>query len=140
MGADGRASGDGFRDARAGDPSPVSADEMAAAQQRVDELLFGPLDKSTPPAGGQAAKRLAEAKTRVLEQITEVKRNLTLFNAELVAFEAAPQVYKVRKYLDTLQRSVQAIRKYIVVVDPAKRVIVEYEKEEKGTIELEPGN
>jgi hypothetical protein len=29
------------------------------------------------------------------------------------------------------------VRKYVVVVDPDKRVIIEYEREDDGTIELE---
>ena len=123
------------RDTLAQDPG-ASAEARAAAKKRVSDLLEGTLDKRIAPTGGRSAKQIAQARTRVQADITRAKRALALFSAELVAYQAAPRLYKVRKYLDMLQRSVERIRKYIIVAGPNKKIIIEFEKEEKGTIDL----
>ncbi len=123
------------RDLIAQDPN-IGNEELVVADQRVNELLLGNADDTIPPTGGEAAARLAEVQAEVQADLTKARRSLTLFNAEVVAYSAAPSLYKIRKYLDVLKRSLVDVRKYIVVADPNKRIIIEYEKEEKGTIEL----
>ena len=53
-----------------------------------------------------------------------------------MAHAAAPRIYKVRKYLEMLRGSVRDIRKYVLDVDPEKKVIVEFEKKDEGTIDI----
>ncbi|GJM24669.1 MAG: hypothetical protein DHS20C16_10840 [Phycisphaerae bacterium] len=123
----------------------IAQDESSTSEQvqdsidRVNELLMGSIDVEggTIPAGGQAASRIAEIQARILSEVTEAKRNLTVFSAEIAAYQSAPRLYKVRKYLDMLQRSLTDIRKYVVVTDPSKNVIVIYDKPQTGTIDIE---
>jgi regulator of protease activity HflC (stomatin/prohibitin superfamily) len=123
----------------------IAQDESSTPQQvqasidRVDELLMGSIDADggTVPAGGHAASRIAEIRARILAEVTHAKRNLTVFSAEIAAYQSAPRLYKVRKYLDMLQRSLTEIRKYVVVTDPGKNVIVIYDKPQTGTIDIE---
>lgn len=120
-----------------GQQADADPDALARAEQAVDDLLMGSLERNIAPTGGEAAKRIADAKAQVQAEISSAERNLTLFNAELTAYQAAPAVYRMRKYLETLVVSTAGIRKYVVATDPAKHLIVEYEKEEKSTIEIE---
>ncbi|HRX85891.1 MAG TPA: protease modulator HflK [Phycisphaerae bacterium] len=118
----------------------TSAEQLEQAQQQVDALLTGDAERNIAPAGGDAAKRIADATAEELASVTRARGDLTLFQAEVAAYEAAPKVYRMRKYLDMLERATRLIRKYVLVVDPAKHVIVEYEQEEKNTIELDETN
>jgi len=117
--------------------SDTSADQLAAAQQRVLDLLLGDKAQGITPTGGEAAQAIAQANTRRIERVAQARADLARFQAEVVADQAAPRVYRMRKYLDVLERATRNIRKYILITDPSKRVIIEYEKEEKSTIELE---
>jgi regulator of protease activity HflC (stomatin/prohibitin superfamily) len=124
------------RDALASDKS-ATADAIAAADKRVTELLEGTHDGSIAATGGDAAKRIADAHGSVLVELTEARKALTLRDAELVGYKAAPKLYRMRKYLEMLQRSVQDIRKFVVLPNPGTRVIVIYQKAEQGTIEID---
>jgi membrane protease subunit HflK len=124
------------RDRLSQDPAADPA-ELAAARQRVRDLLLGNPADGVAPSGGESAWRIAQARAAVMADLTEKRRDLALFQAEVVAYETAPQLYRVRKYLDMLERATRNVRKYVVVVDPDKRVIIEYEREDDGTIELE---
>ncbi|MCA9251156.1 MAG: SPFH domain-containing protein [Phycisphaerae bacterium] len=114
-------------------------EQIQASIDRVDELLMGSVgtENGIVPAGGQAASRIAEIQARILAEVTEAKRKLTVFSAEIAAYQSAPRLYKVRKYLDMLQRSLAQIRKYVVVTDPKKNVIVIYDKPQTGTIDID---
>ncbi len=117
-----------------------STDEQKqAAIDRVDELLMGSIDAAggTVPTGGSAASRIAEIQARILYEVTQARRNLTVFSAEIAAYEAAPRLYKVRKYLEMLQEALTNIRKYVVVTDPTKKVVVIYDKPQTGTIDID---
>ncbi len=114
----------------------ATQEALASAQKKVDDLLLGTPDKRIPPAGGEAAEKIAEEQADALERVTEKQSELTLFNAELIAYEASPKLYRYRKYLQMLPEAVEDIRKYVLAVDPRVHVIVEYEKEEKGVIDI----
>lgn len=111
-------------------------DELAKRESHVDQLLLGDVGSGLGRAGGQVAKQLADVQVDVLGQITEAEQSLIEFQAEIVAHAAAPRIYKVRKYLEMLRGSVKDIRKYVLDVGPEKKVIVEFEKKEEGTIDI----
>ena len=123
------------RDRLAQDPN-ATEEKKLAANQLVNDLLLGSADGKLLPIGGEAASRLSEVRATVRASLSEAERSLTLFNAELAAYQAAPRLYKIRKYLNMLERSLVNVRKYVVVADPDKHVIIEYEKEEKSTIDI----
>lgn len=110
--------------------------ELARRRARVDALLLGNPGAGMDRAGGDAATRLTDAQGEVRAQITQADQGLIEFQAELVAYQAAPRIYKVRKYLEMLRRSVRDVRKYIIVVGPEKNIILEIEKKEEGTIDI----
>jgi regulator of protease activity HflC (stomatin/prohibitin superfamily) len=122
-------------DRLAQDPT-VSPQDLRAAEDRVEALLVGDPEQGITPTGGRAAKLIAEAQAESRTDITEQETKLRLFEAELAAFQAAPRLYKIRKYLEMLTRSLTDARKYILVARPETRIIIEYEKEDKGTIEI----
>lgn len=119
----------------AADRNPDSSEEdKASARDRVDELLV-----ANAALGGEAAQRILGKKSEALEMVTDARRELALFEAEVAGYTAAPQLYKLRKYLEVLMdQHVKDSRKFVVVAHPDKRVIIELEKEERGTLEIEP--
>ena len=88
------------------------------------------------PAGGDAARRIAEAKAAVESMVTRAARDATLFGAQVIAYESAPRIFRMRQYLDMLTRSLEQVRKYVIVAGPDTHVIIEFEKEEKGVIDI----
>ncbi len=114
-------------------------EQIQASIDRVDELLLGSIESEGDiiPTGGEAATKIAGIQARILFEVTEAHRNLTVFKAEIAAFEAAPRLYKTRKYLEMLQGALTNVRKYVIVTDPSKKIIVEYDKPQTGTIDIE---
>jgi regulator of protease activity HflC (stomatin/prohibitin superfamily) len=117
--------------------SDTDAEESEAATQRVLDLLAGNPARNIPATGGESAQRIAQANARMIADVAQARADRARFEAEVEADRAAPRVYRMRRYLATLERATQFIRKYVIIVDSAKRVIIEYEKEEKSAIELE---
>jgi regulator of protease activity HflC (stomatin/prohibitin superfamily) len=117
--------------------SDTDAEEFEAATQRVLDLLAGNPARNIPATGGESAQRIAQANARMIADVAQARADRARFEAEVEADRAAPRVYRMRRYLATLERATQFIRKYVIIVDSAKRVIIEYEKEEKSAIELE---
>lgn len=114
----------------------ADAEAVAAAVAKVETLLFGDPAQDIGPAGGKTAMRLADAQAETRGMVSHAESQFIGFQAEVVAYQAAPRLYKVRKYLEMLRASVQDIRKYVMVVGPEKKVIIEFEKKDQGTIEL----
>jgi regulator of protease activity HflC (stomatin/prohibitin superfamily) len=115
----------------------ASPEALKEAEARVALLLEGSVQDNLPPTGGEAATRLAHARAEMLRQLTETRRAQALFAAERIGYEAAPQLYRTRKYLEMLQNAVQNVRKYVVLPGPDTKVITIYEKPERGTIDVE---
>lgn len=68
-----------------------------------------------PKARGNAAKIVAEAEAYRMLQKTIAGANAARFTNQLTAFNAAPEVYPVWTYLETLGRAIAHARKYVIV-------------------------
>lgn len=122
------------RNAVLADPD-APPDATAAAMGDVDDLLLGNPVKGIPPMSGTAAKRIADAQAEQTRQISEAGAKARVFEAEVAAYRAAPKVYRMRKYLDMLQDSLETIRKWVVTNDKTKVIIV-LEPEAKSAIDI----
>ncbi len=112
----------------------ASADEVAAARQRVDDLLLGNAELDIEPMSGQAAAEIADAQAAQTVAVARALSRQQLFEADLAAYQAAPRLYKTRKYLDMWQRVTANIRKTVVVADPQKTNLILILEGEKETI------
>ncbi|MCP4248411.1 MAG: hypothetical protein GY778_15295 [bacterium] len=114
---------------------------LAAARQRVDDLLLGNPATGSGRMGGQVVADLAEAEAARTALLSEAESKRRVFANELAAYQAAPKLYRMRKYLEVLQRSVAGIRKFVLVGDRTQTdLIIEIETESPNLLDLsEPG-
>jgi regulator of protease activity HflC (stomatin/prohibitin superfamily) len=105
---------------------PAGSPELAEARRQVSALLVGDPVEGIPPAAGEVAAIIAEARGRASEWTTDVATRVRVFGAQVAAYRAAPTLYKQRKILEMYEEGLDNIRKYLVVGD-VSRVLIEYE-------------
>jgi regulator of protease activity HflC (stomatin/prohibitin superfamily) len=113
--------------------SGVDPQKLAEAEQLATDLMLGNPDKGITPLSGQAAAVLAEARGNATIQIAEASRKLQLFSTDVVAYSAAPELFKQRRLLE-VYAGLQSVRKYLIVGDPSN-VIIEYETSQQGGLD-----
>lgn len=90
----------------------ASDEERAAQTDRIDELLM--------TAGGEAAKRIAEARTDQWNKILGASARVEEFLGRIEAYNAGPGLYREFLMMDVLTRILANAEKYIIAVDPSK--------------------
>jgi regulator of protease activity HflC (stomatin/prohibitin superfamily) len=73
--------------------------------------------------GGAAATELAKAAADRWEIEQRQRADLVRVRQELPAYEAAPEVYKSRRLIDTLVNGIKDARKYFLAFDPGDRAV-----------------
>lgn len=90
------------------------AQDRAAARERVETLFVGRSDQGVPAVGGQAAIRVAEARARRWKLENEAQAEAVAFEQAMATKNAAPRVFQMRRYLETLAGSMSKARKYVI--------------------------
>jgi regulator of protease activity HflC (stomatin/prohibitin superfamily) len=111
------------------------------ANRAVTDLLLGNRAKGIPRMSGEAATSIATAEANWTRSISAADSKARLFEAEVVAHEASPELYKMRKYLDMLRESLATVRKYVVTFDTNRKnlnIIVQPEKQNVIDLMEEP--
>lgn len=94
-------------------------DKLEAARNEVARLFFGSESEGVRPVGGEAAKKVAEARARRWRLENQAQGQATAFIQEMATKNAAPRVYRTRKYVEMLAEATQGIRKYILAASEA---------------------
>lgn len=95
----------------------VAADQPA--RQQADESVFALLQT----AGGAVADTMADARSfRWTHENTE-RAKATRFAQEVMPYEQAPNVYRMRRYLEVLSEGLLNARKYMVLGDREKLTV-----------------
>ncbi len=124
------------RDRLAEDRS-ASVEEREEAEREVADLLLGNPARDIPRMSGEAAMKIAEAQAARTISVSDAESKARLFEAEVTAHQAAPSLYKVRKYLEMLERSLKLVRKYVVTLDTRKtKLIVIFESEKRDVFSI----
>lgn len=121
------------RDALRNRQPPASADAIAEADRQVHDLLMGSKDEGIPQLSGKAAAEMNEARADATRKIARAASKARVFGTDFVAFQAAPDLFRQRKYLEIF-RNLNDIRKFLIVGDPSN-VIVEYETAAQGGLD-----
>ena len=111
-----------------------AADELAAAEERVEDLLMGNKSNGIDPTSGEAAAQIARAQAARTVAVARARSRQRLFENELRTYQAAPRLYRMRKYLEMWSKVAVGIRKYVVVTDPEETNLVLILEGEKETI------
>lgn len=89
--------------------SKAAADKIAEQEARVEALLRD--------AGGSAAVKIAEARAYRWERENAERGKAERFNQQLLAYQKAPDLYRMRAYLKVLAEALSDTRKYVIVGD-----------------------
>ena len=108
---------------------------LAAAKTRVDELMLGNPAQNLAAMSGEAAANIAEARGEISRLVSEAESKARTFQNELIAYQAAPQLYEMRRYLDVLRDSLTKVRKVINTTQNTELVVV-IEMEKASEFEL----
>lgn len=111
----------------------VDPEALSRAEARIEDLLLGSEKKRIPPLSGQAAAMIANAHADASRKISETAAKARVFQTELVAYRAAPELYKQRKRLEVFQ-DIDDIRKYLILGDMSKVEVV-YETAREGGLD-----
>lgn len=112
---------------------PPSLEEIAQADQELNDLLMGNAEKGIPPLSGNAAAEMNEARADATQKIAQAASKARVFGTDLVGYQAAPDLFRQRKYLD-IYRNLNDIRKFLIVGDPSN-VILEYDTAAQGGLD-----
>ncbi|MBL0927414.1 MAG: hypothetical protein IBJ11_07160 [Phycisphaerales bacterium] len=94
---------DDLQKAQASGAEPAA---LAAQEARISDLILA--------AGGEAARLIAEARAERWRRVTDARGAAVLGEGRLVAFLAAPGVYKLDLYLQALRSAARGARVWIV--------------------------
>ncbi|MFH0983311.1 MAG: SPFH domain-containing protein [Planctomycetota bacterium] len=120
---------------RLSDDPQADPSALAAARDQVGELMLGDSARGIPPMSGEAASVIAEARAESIKLVSEAESKARTFQNELIAYQAAPQLYKMRRYLEVLQNSLKSVRKIIDTTRNTDLVII-IQTEKKSEFEL----
>lgn len=112
---------------------------MTRYAQAQAELAFwdDQVNSIQPKLEGQAAKVLAEAQARRWEREMGTAGQVIRLEQEKTAYNAAPEIYRVRSYLDVLVSGLARARKYFLAFDPGNREVhVRLETQEEARPDL----
>ncbi len=102
---------------------------LTTAKSTVDTFFADLLTTSTRGGGvpgsrygsgalaGQAAQLIADAQADVTREVSTMASKVRMLDDDLVAYNASPELFKMRKYLAVLTTGVADIRKWIVAAD-----------------------
>ncbi|MEE9294751.1 MAG: SPFH domain-containing protein [Phycisphaerae bacterium] len=112
-----------------------AAKTAAQAEQLVEDLLLGNRAAGMAPASGKAATTISTAEAKRAQAVSEAESKLRTFQTDLVAYQAAPKLFKMRRYLGMLVETLPGLRKFVYTGDPSK-LIIAYETTRRTYLDL----
>ncbi|MEX2673603.1 MAG: SPFH domain-containing protein [Phycisphaeraceae bacterium] len=97
------------------------ASEGASAEELLEQELL--VERLMQQAGGQASVRITQARGYRWEKENVERGNAERFAGQLRAYEYAPSLFRVRRYLEVLAEGLGDSRKYILVGDRSNLTI-----------------
>lgn len=98
----------------------AAGDQLQEARDRVQRMFFGDAKQGIRPVGGLAANRMAEARAVRWRIENQSAGQAIGFVHEMTTRNAAPKVYRMRKYLEMLAEATAGIRKYVLAASEAQ--------------------
>ena len=98
-------------------PVAASFEDVIGAEQEMEAKILaaeGYAAEIVPKSRGEAAELVAAAQGANYERILTSEARAKQFKDMMTAYESAPDVFKQRKYYDTIANSLTNVRKYII--------------------------
>ena len=113
------------------------AERLQAIERDLYRYTHGDLDAGILAVRGEAGQRIQEARADAQDEVSRALAKVNTFRLERVAFEASPELYKMRKVLAALSQELDSVRKYVVIVDPENTtVIIESDERDISGLEI----
>jgi membrane protease subunit HflK len=105
--------------------TPAYEEVVAAHQQKQTNILAAEAFRAEkiPAARADAKRKLDEAESYRLARISDVMATAGQFTNQLIAYSASPEVYRQRRYLETLTRAAGPVRKLVIGATNTTEVI-----------------
>lgn len=109
-------------------PRPVqhSFDEVNNAQQQREtaiNIALGEYNKVIPSARGEAEQKISEAKGYATKRVNEAEGDVARFKALLEQYEKAPDVTRLRLYLETMGEVIPQLGGKIIIDESARQFL-----------------
>jgi modulator of FtsH protease HflK len=101
----------------------------------ISAYFLGDRSRGIKPVSGRASAILAGARAMRSLQVSRAESKLRSFQNDLAAYRASPRLFMIRRYLETLGKSLPRLRKYVFTGDPAE-LVVEYETKQRAYLDL----
>lgn len=111
---------------RARNDSAVDAEERT---EQVEHLM-------RTVAGGTAGTRAARADQRTYDRVFNEMAESERYGVRVAAYEATPATYKLRTYLQMLEKLLANTRKYVVAIDDANKVLYEIDTKSRERMDI----
>ncbi|MDA0750679.1 MAG: protease modulator HflK [Verrucomicrobia bacterium] len=98
-------------------PVAASFEDVIGAEQEMEAKILaaeGYAAEIVPKSRGEAAELVAAAQGANYERILTSEARAKQFKDMMIAYDSAPDVFKQRKYYDTIANSLTNVRKYII--------------------------
>jgi regulator of protease activity HflC (stomatin/prohibitin superfamily) len=102
------------------DTDPRLLDE---ARRELDTLLMGDDARRIEPVSGKAAALIEDARAYANDLVSDVASKARAFQAEVIAYLTAPELYRRRKMLEKFEE-LDHVRKYLITGDPSNVVVI----------------
>lgn len=98
---------------------------LGALQEReaTNHLAQAYAAERVPLAQAEAARKVNEAEAYRVRLTALAAGTAARFTNQILAFQASPEVYRLRTYLDTVSRAVAPARKYVIVPSNTHEVV-----------------
>lgn len=99
---------------------------VSAVQQRQTNILYALAysAEKIPSAQAEATNTLAQAVNGAVTRVALAQAEAARFTNQMVAYEAAPDVYLQRSRLESLTRSLDPVRKYILAATNTQDILI----------------
>ena len=99
---------------------------IGAEQEKESRILEaeGYANETLPAARAAAARTINQARAGAVGLINDSQGRAARFSRQVAAFQAAPDVYPARNYLETLRTTLAATRKYVVLPTNTHDVVI----------------
>lgn len=104
------------------------------ARQEKESLVWraqGEANVKVPLARASASEVTGQAKANRYGKVSIEKAKSERFAAQQKGYDASPEVFVFRQYMDTLTESTKDVRKYVLALDRPERVMLIVNEEEK---------
>ncbi len=109
------------------------AEQLAVTEKKIEQMLMGDAEAGVSRLSGSAAILIATARSDAAKTIAQAASKARSFGTEVVAYEAAPELYLQRRALD-VYRGIDNVRKYVILGDPTG-VLIEYDTQKEGGLD-----